>query len=173
MAQMKLRMAVGGLTSSAKHLWVESPELTEASSDNRDRLGQMAAQPTLTEIAVDQNTTEVIMDSEPIKFGAAEEEMAQPQSAGKPMGETKAISIQESVVWEAWHGWWESLRMAHRMWWVMAAALQDESRGELTVHVKKLMQEEAENYQIWRTHFLEGDSFEEDGMEVDAFGMED
>ena len=38
------------------------------------------------------------------------------------------------------------------------------------MHVKKLMLEEAENYKIWREHFLEeGDSFEENGMEVDAF----
>ena len=103
---------------------------------------------------------------------AVKGEMAQPQSAGEPTGETQAISIQESVVWEAWHGWWESLRVAHRMWWVVAAALQDESRGGSTVHVKKLMQEEVENFEIWRTWFLEeGDSFEENGMEVDAFRM--
>ena len=61
------------------------------------------------------------------------------------------------------------MKMAHRMWWVMEAALQDELRGEPVVHVKNLMQEEAENFEIWRTCFLEeGDSFEENGMEVDA-----
>jgi len=55
---------------------------------------------------------------------------------------------------------------------VTVAALWDRSRGEPTVHVKKLMQEEAENFEIWRTCFLEeGDSFEENGMELDAFGM--
>ena len=53
----------------------------------------------------------------------------------------------------------------------MVAALWDRLRGEPTVRVKRLMQEEAENLEIWRTHFLEGDSFEENGMEVDAFSM--
>ena len=54
---------------------------------------------------------------------------------------------------------------------VVAAALQDELRGESIVHVKKLMQE-VENFKIWRTCFQEeGDSFEENGMEVDAFRM--
>src|SRR5882724_7508652 len=84
---------------------------------------------------------------------------------------TEAISMQECVVQEAWCGWWESLKMAHRMLQVMAA-LQDKLRGEPMVCVKKLMQEEAENFEIWRTCFLEeGNSFEENGMEVNAFRM--
>ena len=38
--------------------------------------------------------------------------------------------------------------------------------------MKRLTQEEAENLEIWRTCFLEeGDSFEENSMEVDAFGI--
>ena len=58
------------------------------------------------------------------------------------------------------------------MWRVAIAALRDRSRGEAMVHVKKLTQEEVENLEILRTHFLEeGDSFEENGMEVDAFRM--
>jgi len=58
------------------------------------------------------------------------------------------------------------------MWQVVIAALWDRLRGEPTVHVKKLTQEEEENFEIWRIHFLEeGDSFEENGMEVDAFRM--
>ena len=64
------------------------------------------------------------------------------------------------------------MRVAHRMWQVMVAALWDGPRGEAMVHVKKLTLEEAENFKIWREHFLEeGDSFEENGMEVYAFGM--
>ena len=91
---------------------------------------------------------------------------------GKVMEETKAISMQESVVWETWHGWEESLRMAVQR--VMAAVLQDEWTGESLVHVRRLMPEEWENYEEWRDQFLEEqESFEEDGMEVDAFGMED
>ena len=95
-----------------------------------------------------------------------------PHTTGNVMEGTKAVSMQECMVWEAWCVWWESLREAHRMQQVAVAALWDGSRGETTVHVKKLMQEEAENFEIWRTHFLEeGDSFEENGMEVDAFRL--
>jgi len=88
------------------------------------------------------------------------EEIPLPHMTINVMEGTEAVSTQECVIQEAWHGWWESLRMAHRMQWVMAAALWDKSRGKLMVHVKKLTQEEAEN-------------FEENGMEVDAFGMEE
>ena len=60
--------------------------------------------------------------------------------------------------------------MAHWMWQVVAAALQDKSRGELTVCVKKLTEAEQEYFEIWKVQFLEeGNSFEENGMEVDAF----
>ena len=98
--------------------------------------------------------------------------MPVPHMTGNVMEGTEAVSMQECVVREAWLGWWERLRAAHRMQRVAVAALRDGSRGEATVHVKKLTQEEVENLEIWRTHFLEeGDSFEENGMEVDAFGM--
>jgi len=99
-------------------------------------------------------------------------EMPLPHMTGNVMEGTEAISMQECVVWEAWNRWWESLRPAHRMWQVAVAALWERSRGELMVHVKKLMQEEVENFEIWRMCFLEeGDSFKENWMEVDAFGM--
>ena len=65
---MKQRMAMGRLTPSAKCLWVESPELIEANSNDGEQLGQMASQPTLTEIAMAQHTTEVVVDSEPINL---------------------------------------------------------------------------------------------------------
>ena len=68
-------------------------------------------------------------------------EIPLPHMNGNVMEGTEAISTQECVVWEAWNGWWESLRMAHRMWRVMVAALWYESRGEKTVCVKKLTEE--------------------------------
>jgi len=84
-----------------------------------------------------------------------------------------AISTQELVIQEAWHRWEDSLRTAHRMQQVVAASLWDGSRGELSVCVKRLMGKE-ENLEKWRDQFLEeGDSFEEYGMEVNAFGMDD
>ena len=143
-------MAVGELGPFSKHLQVESPEPTDANRDNGECLGQTAVQPMLTQIAMAQHATKVILHLDLVEFGAAKEEMALPQTVGEPMGDTEAISIQESVVLDAWNGWWESLRVAHRMQWVTAAALNDESRGGPMVHVKKLMQEEAEKLEIWR-----------------------
>jgi len=110
-------MAVGGLNPSAKHLRVESPGPTEASSDDGERLGQVAAQPMLTEIAMAQHTNEVIMDLEPIIFGASEEEMTLPQavegemaplqSAGKPWEKLRPSAFKNQ--WSRrWHRWWES-----------------------------------------------------------------
>jgi len=114
--------------------------------------------------------TELVVHSEPADVGDTEEEMGAfevqdvteipvPPSTRNVMEGTEAISMQECVVREAWHRWWESL------WQVAVAALQDRSNREPTVHVKKLMQEEVEKFEIWRMCFLEeGDSFEENGM---------
>ena len=60
------------------------------------------------------------------------EEMPLPYMTSNVMEGTEAISTQECMVWEAWCGWWESLKTAHRMQQVTAAALQDDSRGEPT-----------------------------------------
>ena len=89
------------------------------------------------------------------------------------MEETKTISMQESLVWEAWCRREESLWMAHRMWRVGAAALQDELTWEPSLCIRKLMQEEWENLDKWKVHFLgKPEGFEEEEMEVDAFGMD-
>jgi len=139
--------------------------------------------------------TKVVVHPEPANVGDAEEEMEPegiqdaevemgpfkvqyakemplPHMTGNVMEGTEPVSMQECVVWEAWRGWWESLKAAYWMQRVMVAALWDGSRGEPMVHVKKLMEEEEENFKIWRTCVLEeGDIFEENGIEVDAFGM--
>jgi len=99
--------------------------------------------------------------------------MSIPQEEAKVMEETKTISMEESLVWEAWCGWEESLQMAYRMWWVGAAALWDELTQEPLLHVRKLMQDEQENLDKWKVHFLgEPECFEEDELEADAFGMD-
>jgi len=82
--------------------------------------------------------------------------------------------MQGSVICEAWHGWEDSLRMARRMQWVTAAALQDRLRGEPLECVTRLMPKEGENLKKWKEQFLnKGDSFEEYSMEVNAFRMDD
>jgi len=60
------------------------------------------------------------------------------------------------------------------MWRITAAAMHDELRQEPLILVKRLTQEEQEGLEQWKVQFLEEqESFEEDGMEVDAFGMGD
>ena len=147
---MKQKVAMGGSGPFAKCMWVESPEPTEADIEDGGPVEQKAIQLPLTEIAMAQHCTELVMDMELIKFGVAEEEMPLPQMAGEAIEETKVISTQESVIREAWHGWEDSLRMAHRMWWVTGAALRDRSRGEPSVHVTRLMEKEEENLGKWR-----------------------
>jgi len=63
--------------------------------------------------------------------------------------------------------------MAHRIWRVGAATLWDESTWEPSLHMRKLTQEEWENLDKWKVHFLgELEGFEEGKMEVDALGMD-
>ena len=75
---------------------------------------------------VDHHPTELVMHPEPADVGDAEEEMephevqdneemVTPHMAGNIMEGTEVVSTQECVVREAWHRWWESLRVAHRM----------------------------------------------------------
>ena len=54
------------------------------------------------------------------------------------------------MIWEAWNGWEESLRMAHRMWRVGAVALWEETTWEPSIHVMRLMLEEWENLEKWK-----------------------
>jgi len=114
---------------------------------------------------VARHLTQLVVHPELADVGDAKEEMGAfkvqdakeipaPHATGNIMEGTEAVSTQECMVQEAWCGWWESLRAAHRMRRVAVAALQDVSRGEATVCVKKLTQEEVENLKIWRTSFL-------------------
>jgi len=70
---------------------------------------QVINQP-LPMITVAQHPTKVVMHMELVKDGNAEEEVPMLQMAAEAMEETKTISIQESLIQEAWCGWEESLR---------------------------------------------------------------
>jgi len=50
-----------------------------------------------------------------IKYGSPDEDMHLPQMAGEGDEKIEVISMQDSVVREAWHGWEDSLRTARRM----------------------------------------------------------
>ena len=153
---------------------MESPEPTKADSEDGEPVGQMDVQPLVIETTMARHCTELIMDMDPIEYGAPEEEMHLLQMAGKGNEETEVISRQDSVIHEALHRWEDGLRMAHRMRWVTVAALRDGLRGEPSEHVTRLTEKEGENLRKWKEQFLDkGDSFEEYLMEVNAFGMDD
>ena len=163
-----------GLTPPVKHLRVESPEPTEADSKDGEPAGRTVIQPSVSETAMAWHRIELNMDIEPIKHGGPDGEMHLPQMAGEGNEGTEVISVQDSVICEAWQGWEDSLRMAHRMQWVAGATLWDRLRGEPSEQVNKLTEKEEENLRKWKEQFLEEEeSFEEYSMEVNAFGMDD
>jgi len=158
---------------TTKRLRVDSPNPSEGDCEDRNMLEQKVNQPQ-SEIAVVRQPTEVVMHPEPVETGDAEDHVPMLQMAANVTEETESISTQESLIREAWHGWEDSLRMAHRMRRVGAAALRDESTLEPSLRVRKLTREEQENLEKWKVHFLgQPEGFEEDEMEVDAFGMDE
>src|SRR5882724_3861574 len=102
---------------------VESPEPTEADSQDGEPVAQMNIQPSVSETMVAWHRTKLVMDMEPIECGVPDRDVHMPQMAGKGDEKTEVISMQDSVVHEAWRGWEVSLRTAHRMRQVTAAAL--------------------------------------------------
>src|SRR5882724_7451463 len=138
----------------AKHMWVESLEPSKVNQEEAPISYQQPMARHLTKVVMHQELTDVgdaeeemgsygIQDAEANRVQNAEE-IPLPHMTANVMQGTEAVSTQECVVQEAWCGWWESLRAAHRMRRVAVAALQDVSRGEAMVCVKKLTQE-AEN----------------------------
>jgi len=112
---VKRKAAVGRPRQVTKCLRVESLELSEVEEETAGHQQPVAC-----------HLTKLIMHPEPADVGDAEEEMepyevqddeemAVPHMTGNVMEGTKAVSTQECMVQEAWHGWWESLRAAHRM----------------------------------------------------------
>src|SRR5882724_5461624 len=190
LAQAKQGETMVGSGPAVKCLRVESLDPSEGNSEDGNMLEQEAINQLPPKIAMAQYPTNVIMHlglhaPPPTMFaqcipqcliqpGDAEKEMPQVQMAAEVTEGTELISMQESVVQEAWHGWEESLRMANRMRRVGAVALQDESTWEPPIPARRLTQEEWENLEKWKGQFLEEwDSFEEDGMEVDAFRLDE
>ena len=120
-----------------------------------------------------QHPTEVIMDLELIQTEYAKEGVSMLQMVVKVMEETKKNSSQELLIREAWQGWEESLRTSPMMQRVREAALLDETTWEPLIHMRRLMREGQENMEKW-VQFLGGpETFEEDGMEVNTFGLDE
>ena|SRR5882724_118620 len=123
MAQVKRNVAICAPGLFAKRMRVESPEPTKANSQDGEPVAQMNVQPSVSETTVAQHWTELVMDVELIKYGVANGDVHMPKMAGEGNEKTEVISMQDLVIREAWHGWEDSLRTAHRMRQVAAAAL--------------------------------------------------
>ena len=102
---------------------VESPEPTKADSQDGEPVAQMNVQPSVSETTVAWHRTELVVDVESIECGVLDGDVHMPQMAGEGDEKTEVISVQDSVIHEAWHGWEDSLRTARRMRRVTAAAL--------------------------------------------------
>src|SRR5882724_3211878 len=133
---------------------VESPEPTEADSQDGEPVAQMNVQSSVSETMVAWHQTELIVDAEPTKCGVPDGDVHMPLMAGEGDEKTEVISVQDSVIHEAWCGWEDSLRMAHRMRQVTAAALQNRPRGEPSERVTRLTPKEGENLKKWKEHFV-------------------
>src|SRR5882724_11046805 len=93
---------MAGSGPAAKRLRVESPDPSEGNSEDGNMLEQEAIDQLLPEISMAQYPTKVIMHLEPVKTGDAEKEMPLVKMAAEVTEETELISMQESVVQEAW-----------------------------------------------------------------------
>src|SRR5882724_4299728 len=145
LAQEKQGETMAGSGPAVKCLRVESLDPSEGNSEDGNMLEQESINQQPLEIPMAQYPTKVIMHLEPVKTGDAKKEMPLVQMPAEVTEETELISMQESVVREAWHGWEEGLRMANRMQRVGEVALQDESTWEPSIPARRLTQEEWEN----------------------------
>src|SRR5882724_1251433 len=110
----------------------------------------MNVQPSVSETTVAWHQIELVVDAELIEYGVPNRDVHMPQMAGEGNEETEVISMQDSVIHEAWRGWEDSLRTACRMRQVMVAALRDGLRGEPSECVTRLTEKEGENLRKWK-----------------------
>jgi len=86
----------------------------------------------------------------------------------------EGITLQERLFREAWRGWEESLRMARRHRRLGEVAAKLPKSAEPKIIVQRLAEDEEARLKVWKTRFLgQAEGFEEEGMEIGAFGLDD
>src|SRR5882672_11870004 len=86
----------------------------------------------------------------------------------------EGISLQERLFREAWRGWEESLRMAHRHRQLREVAAKLHNSSEPKIIMQRLAEDEEARLKVWKTQFLgQAEGFEEEGMEMGAFGLDE
>src|SRR5882672_10818246 len=79
----------------------------------------------------------------------------------------EGISLQERLFREAWRGWEESLRMAHRHRQLGEVAAKLPNLAEPKLIVQRLAEDGEAWLKVWKTRFLgQAEGFEEEGMEM-------
>ena len=64
------------------------------------------------------------------------------------------ISLNESIIWKAWVGWEEGLRLAHRQWEIGEATVRMETTDFQPILVLKLTEGECAQFETWRRWYL-------------------
>ena len=84
------------------------------------------------------------------------------------------MSLKESIIWKAWAGWEEGMRLAHRQWEIGKEAARMQTTGEQLTLMLKLGEGENEQYRTWRRHYMgqlgdvEGECMDEGVIGLDA-----
>ena len=98
---------------------------------------------------------------------------AEATEAGGEMG-LEGISLQERLFREAWRGWEESLRMARRHRRLGEVAAKLPNSAEPRIIVQRLAEDKEARLKVWKTQFLgQVEGFEEEGMDMGAFGLDE
>jgi len=76
------------------------------------------------------------------------------RQATEASNQLEYMPLQESIVWKAWAGWEEGMRLAHRQWEIGEAAVRMQTTGEQLTLVLKLGEGEKERYRAWRRCYI-------------------
>ena len=68
----------------------------------------------------------------------------------KASGRLVVMSLKELIIWKAWTGWEEGLRLAHRQREIGEAATRMETMGDQLILMLKLSEGEHEQLETWK-----------------------
>jgi len=76
------------------------------------------------------------------------------QQATEASNQLEYVPLQESIVWKAWAGWEEGMRLAHRQQEIGEAATRMQTTSEQLTLVLKLGEGGKEWYRAWRRRYM-------------------
>jgi|SRR5882724_7024193 len=85
----------------------------------------------------------------------------------------EVISLKESILWKAWAGWEEGLRLARRQQKIGEATTRMETMSDQLIPVLKLSEGEHEWLETWKRQYLgQPDGIKEDWMDGGVIGSD-